>query len=133
MKKLLISSFITLILSSCGIISNSTSDEGLSCRKFNKFIKTAWQYDEQEEIYKISPNDMEFLIKHKTCLYGLSESEVINVLGEPNAKIHGGILYYTNKKCNQKPQKYCEALQIRINTKSNLIEDVRTSSYEIKY
>jgi hypothetical protein len=113
--------------------SKSKSDEGLSCSKFNKFIKIAWQYDKQVKIYEISPDNSKFLIKHKTCLYGLSESEVIGILGEPSSKIYGGFLYYTNEKCNRKPQKYCEGLQVKFNTENNLVEDVRFSGYKIKY
>jgi hypothetical protein len=133
MKKLFISGFITLILSSCGIISNFKSDEGISCRKFNKFIQKNWQYDEQERIYKISLDNMDFLIKHKTCLYALSEDEVIRILGEPSTKILGGFRFHLNVKCNQKPQKYCDMLWVGIDNNTKLVKDVRRSSYELKY
>lgn len=122
-----------MLLTSCSLFQTSKSDEGLNCKKYKKFIAEEWKFDEEEKIFKISPESFDDLLKHKTCLYGLTEEEVSTFLGKPSLRVYGGMKYYMDIRCNDKPQKVCTILQVRLNMDNNLVDDIRPSSYKVQY
>ena len=93
MKPIIISFLIIVLLISCNIFQTSKSSEGLSCRKFEQFIKTAWKENQKERFFEISQTDLTFLLQHKSCLYGNDKDEFVLLFGKPS--IDGGnILRY---------------------------------------
>jgi hypothetical protein len=128
--KYVLTTFISIILlGSCSFFQTSKSDEGLSCRKFEKFIVEAWKYDDTKKIFVFESEDAKFFNKHKTCLYGKSANEIIELLGEPSKKGEYVLRYYTDARCNKKPQKFCVLIQIKIDNNTKKVFNVVSSGY----
>jgi hypothetical protein len=134
MMKQILFSFITLtLLSSCSLFQASKSNGGFSCRKYKQFIETAWKYDESQKIFVIKKEDLAFLLEHKSCLIGMKNDEVKELLGKPNTHVLGNLRYYLNTRCNEKPQKFCHFLDVYIDKKNGVVTNLKATAYEKKY
>jgi hypothetical protein len=72
-----------------------------------------------------------FFNTHKTCLYGKSVNEIIELLGEPSIKEEYVLRYYTDTRCNKRPRKFCVLVQIRIDEETKKVFDIVNAGYRV--
>lgn len=111
--------FITIILSifSCRVFQKSTNEEN-KCSTLKMVIEEIWEYDAKNDIHKIS--NLDLFKQHKDCLIGMSETEIIDLLGKPNVlnkEVQTFFWYNMHIRCNDRPRTYCEVCDIRFDDK----------------
>lgn len=127
--------FITLgLLSSCSMLSITKTDKNRKCRKLGKVIQENWMYNKGKRVYEIK--DKQAFIEYRTCMYGMTRDEIINLLGKPTLEYGEKgyfrfLKYYTDASCHRRSPIHCSVCIVEIEKKTGKVAAVKLGAYTV--
>lgn len=112
MKKYSILLFFVVMLSCTKHTSHNLSNN--KCQNLKTFVKSIWKYNKAEDFYYVVTGKELVFEKQMECLLGKTSWQVIDILGCPHIRTYKACTYHVDRRCNERPQRYCRTLSIAL-------------------